>query len=136
MCSFARLHLPGRSKCKQILIAKKYVFFSKICQTYTNFNLRSVMLSLSDDIIRKCISSDVSFFQFCRTEWIHIHASRPISLLTRGHAIRIVFSYMQMNKICRKNATLSAVFSKKSDHFTIPGMRSNHTQISQFVIEI
>ena len=53
--------LTGRSKRKQTLTAKKYDFFLYEARlTYKSFNLLSVILSLSAEIICKCTSIDVS----------------------------------------------------------------------------
>ena len=57
---------PELPKCKQTVIAKKNVSFPfEIRLTY---NLRPVMLSLSAEIIRKCMSIDISFSFTYHTE--------------------------------------------------------------------
>ena len=50
----------GRSKRKQTLTAKKLFFLYEARLTYKSFNLLSVILSLSAEIICKCMSIDVS----------------------------------------------------------------------------
>ena len=84
----------GRSKHKQTLIAKQNVFY-ETCQTYG---------------IGKFIAFGRNFrFFSALPHGMDSHASRTYH--ARVREIRIMFSYMQMNEIFRKNVTLWAVFT-------------------------
>ena len=94
----------SRSKLKQMLTVKKYVFLYEARLAYKSCNLLSAILLLSAKIICKWASIDVS-------HWC--------SLLAWGCAIRIVFSQMSMNKISgTKYDSLSSIYYK-SERFTL-----------------
>ena len=76
VCCFHLRDFNRPPKRKQTLTAKKMFFPYKNPLTYKNFNLRTVMLSLSAEIIRKCMSIDISF---SFTTWNVFTCTRPCS---------------------------------------------------------
>jgi len=83
--SFARLQ-RATQKCKQTLVAKK-LFFPEIRLKYSNFDWRSIMLSLWTEIIRECTSIDVSFSLTTGNGF----TCKLISLLARGRQFQLWF---------------------------------------------
>ena len=70
--------LTGHSKRKQTLTMKKYDFFLYEARlTYKSFNLLSVILSLSAEVICKCTSIDVSLSFIARHGFTCMACVRP-----------------------------------------------------------
>ena len=112
----------GRSKRKQTLTAKRYAFLYETRLTYINFNLFSAILSVLEGVGRKNLPRHEHYIYWFSQLYRNITAllahGRAI-LLACGRSIRILFSFMLINKTSRtKCDSLNSIYYK-SERFTL-----------------